>query len=100
MMGMGNLSVKIGICFAVFGSCLYLYLQEQNDLAKIKMQLPQKEKEIAVLREEMRRLAYQLDQVENPSRLIELAHLPEFRHLKHPVLKEILTVPEALVLND
>lgn len=97
---MKSLGLKIGICFSVFGLCLYSYLQEQNHLVKIKMQLPQKEKEIESLREEMRRLSYQLDQMENPNRLIELAHLPEFRHLKHPVLKEILTVPEALVLND
>lgn len=97
---MGHLFVRLSICFITFGICLYSYLHQQNVLTQIKMQLPRKEKEIDLLREEMRRLSYQLDQYENPNRLIELAHLPEFSHLKHPVLKEILTVPEALVLND
>lgn len=92
--------MQMGVCFSVFGFCLYSYLDTQNSLTKIKMQLPQKEKEIQMVREEMRRLSYQVDQFENPSHLIELAHLPEFSHLRHPVLREILTVPEAFAAND
>lgn len=64
------------------------------------MQLPQKEKEIQAVREEMSRLSYQIDKFENPTNLIEMAHRPEFGHLKHPVLKEILTVPEAFASNE
>jgi uncharacterized protein HemX len=97
---MKHLLVRLSICFVTFGVGLYSYLDQQNGLTQIKMQLPRKQKEIQQLREEMRRLSYQLDQYENPNRLIELAHLPEFSHLKHPVLKEILTVPEALALNE
>jgi len=58
--------------------------------------LPAVEKEIHLINEENRRLAFELEQFENPAHLIELAHHPEFGHLKHPLLKEILTVPEAL----
>ena len=92
--------MQMGMCLSVFGFCLYSYLNAQNSLTKLKMQLPQKEKEIHLIREEMRRLSYQVDQFENPSHLIELAHMPEFSHLKHPVLREILTVPEAFAVND
>lgn len=92
---MKQLLTQIGFCFAVFGFCLYSYLDAQNDLSQLKMQLPQKEKEIAAIREEMERLAYQITKFENPSNLIELAHFPEYRHLRHPVLKEILTVSES-----
>jgi hypothetical protein len=97
---MRQLLIQIGVCFSVFGFCLYSYLDAQNSLTKLKMALPQKEKEIQLLREEARRLSYQVDQFENPSHLIELAHRPEFSHLKHPVLREILTVPEAYAVND
>lgn len=97
---MKQLLLQMGVCFSVFGFCLYSYLDAQNSLTKLKMQLPQKEKEIQGIREEMRRLAYQVDQFENPSNLIELAHRPEFSHLRHPVLREILTVPEAFATND
>ncbi len=97
---MKQLLLQMGVCFAVFGFCLYSYLDAQNGLTKLKMQLPQKEREILAVREEMRRLSYQADQFENPSHLIELAHRPEFSHLRHPVLREILTVPEAYATND
>ena len=97
---MKQLLVQIGICLTVFGFCLYSYLEKQNTLTKMKIQLPQKEKEIQMIREENRRLSYQIDQFESPSHLIELAHRPEFSHLKHPILREILTVPEALAVNE
>jgi hypothetical protein len=97
---MKRLLFQVGICLGVFGLCLYSYLEKQNTLTKVKIQLPQMEKEIQLIREENRRLSYQIDQFESPSHLIELAHRPEFSHLKHPILKEILTVPEAFAVND
>lgn len=92
--------LQVGICLAVFGFCLYSYLDAQNALTKMKIQLPQKEKEIDLVQEENRRLAYEIERFENPSHLIELAHRPEFGHLKHPILREILTVPEAFASNE
>ena len=92
--------MQIGVCFFVFGFCLYSYLDAQNDLTQLKMQLPQKQKEIDLVKEEIQRLSYQVDKFENPSNLIELAHKPEYRHLRHPVLREILTVPDAFASND
>jgi len=93
---MRNLLLKLGICLSVFGLCLYSYLDMQNQLTELKICLPAVEKEIHLINEENRRLAFELEQFENPAHLIELAHHPEFGHLKHPLLKEILTVPEAL----
>jgi hypothetical protein len=89
----------VGICVAVFGCCLFSYLEKQNEVTKVKMLLPDLESKIAVIREETRRLRYEIDQFENPSHLIELSHRPEFGHLKHPLLREVLTVPEAMATN-
>lgn len=97
---MRQLLVQMGVCFAISGFFLYSYLDEQNDLTQLKMKIPQKEKEIQSLMEENRRLTYQVERFESPSNLMELAHLPEFRHLKHPSLREILTVQEALVATN
>jgi len=97
---MKGLLVRLGICLSVFAFCLYSYLETQNELTELKICLPRVEKEIKLAREENRRLVYELDQFENPSHLIELAHHPEFSHLKHPLLREILTVPEAFAIND
>lgn len=96
---MKGLLFRLGICLGVFGLCLYSYLETQNELTHLKIRLPEMEKEVKLIQEENRRLAYEIDQFENPARLIELAHRPEFSHLKHPLLKEILTVPEAFASN-
>jgi hypothetical protein len=67
----------------------------QNTLTLLKIELPEIDQEIKLVREENKRLSYEIDQFQSPSNLIELAHRPEFSHLKHPTLKEILTVPKA-----
>lgn len=97
---MKGLLVRLGICLGVFGLCLYSYLNTQNELTHLKIQLPEVEKEIRLIREESRRLAFEVDRFENPAHLIELAHHPEYSHLRHPLLREILTVPEAFATND
>jgi hypothetical protein len=91
--------VRLGICLSVFGICLYSYLNTQNQLTQLRMQIPQVENQIKLIQEENRRLAYEIDKFENPAHLMELVHQPEYSYLKHPLLKEILTVPEALASN-
>ena len=89
--------IRLGLCMAVFGWGLFSYMDKQNELAKIKVQLPELEKRLKVIQEENRRMLCELEGLENPSCLIELAHRPEFGYLKHPLLREILTVPEAML---
>jgi len=97
---MTSLLARLAICVAVFGFCLFSYLDKQNEVTQLKIQLPDIERKIGALREETRRLRYEIDQFEAPSHLIELSHRPEFGHLRHPLLREILTVPEAVAIND
>jgi len=96
---MTGLLFRLGVCLSAFGLCLYSYLDKQNQVTHLKIQLPEVEKELKLIQEGNKRLAYEIDQFENPAHLIELAHYPEYAHLKHPLLKEILTVPEALASN-
>ncbi len=97
---MWNLLTGIGMCASVFGCFLFSYLDTQNTVTDLKLRLPQQEKALGALREESKRLRYEIGQFERPDHLIELAHRPEFGHLKHPLLKEILTVPEAIAANE
>lgn len=97
---MKGLLIKLGITIAVGGFCLYSYLNQQNRLTHLKIQLPEVESEVKQIREDTRRLAYQINQFESPSHLIDLARRPEYSHLKHPLLKEIFTVPEEIALNE
>lgn len=95
-----GLLLRLGLCLSVAGVFLYSYLEKQNELTELKILLPKIEKEVNLIREENRRLAYEVDRFENPAHLIEIAHYPEYGHLKHPLLKEILTVPEALASSE
>ncbi|MES2273471.1 MAG: hypothetical protein V4487_04715 [Chlamydiota bacterium] len=94
------LFARLGVCLSLFGLCLYSYLDTQNQLTQLKIELPEVEKEIRLIREESRRLSFEIDRFENPTHLIEMAHRPEFSHLRHPLLREILTVPEAFASNE
>ena len=94
---MYKILMKLGFCLLASGAALYSYFDKQNELTQMKIRLPALEKEIRQIRDETRKLQYEVDQFENPSHLIELAHYPEYGHLKHPLLREILTVPEGIV---
>ncbi len=94
-----GLSIQLAFCLGVFSLCLYSYQSKQNELTHLKIRLPELEKEICSIREEALRLQFEIDRAEGPSRLIELAHQPEFRHLKHPLIKEVLTVREGIALQ-
>ncbi|MBF8263059.1 MAG: hypothetical protein HW387_724 [Parachlamydiales bacterium] len=95
-----GLLLRLGFCLGVVCFCLYSYLNKQNELTHLKIRLPQLEKEIKLIAEENCRLQYEIDRMENPTRLIELAHRPEFSNLKHPMMKEILTVPEGIAVKS
>ena len=97
---MKNLLLRLSFCFAVFGFCLYSYLEMQNHLTHLKIKLPDVDQATRLIREENRRLSYEVDQFQSPSHLIELAHRPEFSHLKHPILQEVLTVPEVFAATQ
>jgi hypothetical protein len=97
---MRDFIIRASVCTAVLGWCVFSYLETQTSLTDAKIQLPKLEKEIASIREEAQRIQYEIDQFQAPNHLIEMAHRPEYSHLKHPLLKEILTVPEAIASNE
>ncbi len=97
---MRNVLLRLGFCLIVSGFCLYSYLETQNELTELKIRIPQVDKELKLVREENRRLSYEVDRFQSPSNLIEVARHPEYSHLKHPLLKEVLTVPEVLAVNQ
>lgn len=91
--------VKLSLCLLVSSGCLYSYFDKQNELTQMKIKLPALEKQIRALRDETKRLRYEVDQFENPTHLIEVARSPEFGHLKHPLLKEVFTVSEGMMAS-
>ena len=87
--------VRVFVCIFAVGLTLYFYVHEQNDLTELRLQIPVIEKELRKLQEENHRLEYQIDRFENPIHLMELARQPEYRHLKHPYLRDVIILPSG-----
>lgn len=90
--------MKIGILIRVFiaiitlGGFLYAYINKQNEITELRLQIPMLAKSVAEIEQENTRLRFEIDQFENPDHLMELIKRPEFCHLKHPLLKDIAEV--------
>jgi hypothetical protein len=94
-----EISFQIAFCLLALGLSLYSFIDQQNDVTELRMQLPTLSKELRTIQEENMRLQYQIDQFENPQHLMDLARQSEFSHLKHPLSKEIVTLEQGLALQ-
>ena len=86
---------RLLICLGFLGGFLYLTIDRQNEITKMRFAIPQLVKEIEEIKEENTRLMFQIECFENPIHLMQLARLNEYCHLKHPMKNEILTVREG-----
>lgn len=91
---------KITGCILTTLFCLYQYVNKSNYLTSLKFDLPKVEREVTSLKEKNKRLQYETEKFEDPNRLMQLASRPEYAHLKHPLLKDILKVEEGLALQE
>lgn len=92
---LGRLLICISAC-ALFS---YSYIDKQNAVTRRRLEIPILLKEIKDLKEEKTRLQYEIDLFESPEHLMELARHREFSHLKHPMLKEVLTLQKGIALQ-
>lgn len=95
-----SILMRVSFCIFFFSCQLYKYLDKSNELTKIKMNLPKIEKEIFLLKEENKKLQYEIDKFENPSHLMKLIRREEFAHLKHPLLKDVLKLERGIALKE
>ncbi len=94
-----RLIVRILICVSLFCSCLYSYLNLQNDVTEKRIYLPVLAEQVKAINEKNTRLEYEIDRFENPLHLMQLLRLSEYSHLKHPYIPEILTMREGDALE-
>ncbi len=95
-----SLMFKILLCLLVFGLCLYSYMDKQNELTSLKIELPKIAKEINDTKEEIKKMKYEIEMFESPAHLMELVRKPEFGHLKHPFVDDVLTLPQGVALKE
>lgn len=93
-----GLLLGIALCLMFFGLCLYSYLDLQNAVTAKRIEIPQLSNSLKKIQEENVRLQFAIEAFESPDNLLKLAREKNFSHLKFPLVKEILTLPEGLAL--
>ena len=84
--------IQVLVCAFSCGGALYAYVAQQNDLTKVRIELPRLARDVRHLEEQNARLRFEIERFENPKHLMELAKRPEFSHLKHPLSSEIFVL--------
>lgn len=87
-----GLLVRLLICIFILGGLLYTYIDKQNTLTELKMEIPKLSKAFYQLEEENAHLLYEIEKVESPSHLIELLRKQEYSHLRYPYVDEVIVI--------
>lgn len=86
---------KIILCLASVVAALYFYIDKQNELIELRMNVRTLAKELREIQENNVSLQYEVDRFESPVHLMELARKPAFSHLKYPYTKDIIILRET-----
>ena len=71
---------------------MYAYIHKQNQLTKVRFEIPVLMKGLRSIQEENTRLEYEIERFEHPIHLMNLSKQPEFSHLEHPTLDETVVI--------
>jgi hypothetical protein len=91
--------LRIFLCIFTAGVFLYSFIDSQNKLTRLRLQIPVLAKDIREIKEANTQLKYEIELFESPQHLLELARNAEYSHLKQPLLKEIITLPQGVALE-
>ncbi len=80
------------ICMAVSVVLLYSYIHKQNQLTVLQMKVPLVQKKLKLVEDEIAYLQCEKEKFENPVHLMELLRQPQFAHLKHPCISDIIEI--------
>ncbi|AHK63051.1 hypothetical protein BOKEGFJH_00177 [Chlamydia avium] len=76
--------LRLVICFCFFGSLLYFYVNKQNDLTKLQLEIPCLWSKLRQKEQENVALGFLIDKIESPEHLMDIARLPEYQYLHYP----------------
>ena len=85
--------LRLLICIAVFSLCVYFYLEQRNETIELALRLPLLGDELTVVREQNAQFSYEIGRFESPIHLMQLLERPEYSHLKHPEVADIIEIP-------
>lgn len=87
-----DIFIRLFLCVVLIGTLLYAYIDKQNRITELRLLIPAVSTQLQAVEQENTRLQFEIDRFEDPVHLMELARLPQFSHLKHPIVNEIITI--------
>lgn len=84
--------MRLFLAVLIVGTALYSYVHKHNRLTEMRIRLPLLARELQAVEEENVRLTFSIEQFENPLHLMEIARKPQYAHLKHPLMTDIITI--------
>jgi len=91
-----GLLIRLLLCIFILGIFLYTYIDKQNDLTELKMEIPKLTESLHFLEEENAHLSLEIERIESPAKLIKLLRQKEYSHLRYPYVDEVVVVKEGL----
>lgn len=89
---MKAMGIRLFFMVVIISCFLYVYVQKQNEITKLRLTIPQLAKEFKEIEDENIRLKYEIETFESPPHLMELSRKAEYRHLHQPRSTEIVTL--------
>jgi len=91
--------IRLLCCLVILSVYFYLVIQKQNSVNYLSLQIPKLQKDLKTLEEENLKLQFESDCFESPDHLMQLVKKEGFTHLRYPIIKDVLSVPEGLALQ-
>ena len=92
--------LRIVICILFLSGCLYSYLDVQNAITDLRIQIPRLTNEVRRIEEENTQFKFQIEKFESPENLMQIAKMSEFSHLKFPVCRDVLTLRQDNLITS
>ena len=84
--------MKIAVCILGCAAIGYEHIHQLNELTSMRIEIPQIQQEIAFMNEEIDRLNYEFQSIENPHHLLHLAKHAEYSDLQFPLYDDIVVL--------
>ncbi|KXH23919.1 cell division protein FtsL [Chlamydia psittaci UGA] len=84
--------VRLFFCFCFLGGLLYSYINKQNDLTKLRLEIPTLWSKLRQREQENISLHFLIDKIESPEHLMHIASFPEYQYLQYPTEDSVCVV--------
>lgn len=96
----GGVFIRLAVCILFLGGCLYSYLNLQNAITQLRIEIPQLASEYGRVQEENTHLLYEIERFESPANLMEIAKEDSFANLRFPLGNAVVVVDGAPAIDE